>query len=99
MVEKKKSDVVDRLLARIDSDPELKARLEAKVNLEFSVINTIHGYLRGREEFNQSHLEEFGEYCIKETLKRGGYIPSTILYYDWLEYEEKEDARLKEELK
>lgn len=96
---KKKSDVVARLLAKIDSDPELKARIDAKINLEFSVLNLIHSYLRRREEFNRSHLEEFGEYCVKETLKRGSYIPSSILYYDWLENEDKEDERLKEVLK
>ena len=99
MKEKKKSDVVARMLAKIDSDPELKAKIDAKINLEFSVLNTIHWYLQDRKEYNESHLEEFAEFCIKATLKRGSYMPASMYFNDWMEYTEKEKERLKNELK
>jgi hypothetical protein len=96
---KKKSDVVERLLAKINNDPDLKGKLQAKVNLEFSVLDTIHWYLQDRKEYNESHLDDFAEFCIKETVKRGSYLPARMYFNDWMEYTEKEKERLRKELK
>ena len=96
---KDKNDIVQRLLDHINNDPDLKKKLTDKVRLEFSVLDTIHFYLQDRQEYNQGHLEEFGEFCVKETLKRGSYMPANMLYHDWLEYTEKEKERLKKVLK
>lgn len=92
-MEKKKGDVIDRLRQELENNPELKAKIEAKVRVEFSALDIIHSYLRGTHEFNERHMMEFAEFCIKETLKNQRYLPSSILFGDWLNSANEEDRR------
>lgn len=83
-MDKKRDEVVSRILAKINGDPELKARINASVDLDTSVIDVFDLYLKDQQSYNQGHLEEFGEFCIRKTLQKKRYIPASLLLIDWM---------------